>query len=87
MGKKPVLKAGIGETEPQIFQDPHIRSQGKWQNPFGRQMLDSVKEGKFEKFFLLDREKVKPIPDRVIKWQAQFKQPEKQVEKQLNTLF
>lgn len=26
--------------------------QGMWKNPYGRQILDSVKEGKFEKFFL-----------------------------------
>lgn len=28
--------------------------QGKWKNPYGKQMLDSVKDGRFEKYFSIE---------------------------------
>lgn len=74
--------------------------QGKWKNPFGRQMLTRKPEGKFMRFYLLNGSQAPnsailtkeiienitsdKVPERVLKWQAQFKPVEKVKE---NTLW
>lgn len=54
----------IGSQADKRCREMRKQIQGEWKNPYGRKMLDSEKEGKFEKFFLIPSETSNPAPPK-----------------------